>query len=80
MTTVMTQIINEKLIEDVKGSIREIDRELLVKLTDEMRPADLADLIEHLDTDERLFIFELFEPEEPERCWWRSNPLFRNTF
>ncbi|MBL7174888.1 MAG: magnesium transporter [Desulfobacteraceae bacterium] len=61
--TVMTQVINEKLIEDVKGSIREKDREFLMKLTDEMRPADLADLIEHLDTDERLFVFKLFEPE-----------------
>jgi magnesium transporter len=34
-----------------------------MKAIDEMRPADVADLIEHLEPDERLYIFELLEPE-----------------
>ena len=59
----MTQIISEKLIEDVKGSIREKNQQFLKKLIDEMRPADLADLVEHLDQDERLHIFDFL-------CWW----------
>ncbi|MDY7037827.1 MAG: magnesium transporter [Thermodesulfobacteriota bacterium] len=58
----MTQIINEKLLEDVKAFIKENNRLSLVKLIDEMRPADVADLIEHLNPEERLFIFELLEP------------------
>ena len=58
----MTQIISEKLLEDVKAFIKENNRPSLVKLIDEMRPADVADLIEHLNPDERLFIFELLEP------------------
>jgi magnesium transporter len=59
----MTQIITEKFIEDVKGSIREKSQQFLKKLIDEMRPADLADLIEHLDREERLHIFEFLEPK-----------------
>ncbi|NNG07512.1 MAG: magnesium transporter [Desulfobacteraceae bacterium] len=59
----MTQIITEKFIEDVKGSIREKSQQFLKKLIDEMRPADLADLLEHLDREERLHIFEFLEPK-----------------
>ena len=59
----MTEIISEKLVEDVKDSIKQKDRQFLAKLIDEMRPADLADLIEHLDSDERLYIFDFLEPK-----------------
>jgi magnesium transporter len=58
-----TEAINEKLIEEVKGYIRQENRSLLENFIDNMRPADLADLIEHLEPDERLFIFKLLEPE-----------------
>ena len=60
---IMTQIISEKLIEDVKGSIREKNQQFLKRLIDEMRPADLADLVEHLDQEERLHIFDFLEPK-----------------
>jgi magnesium transporter len=59
----MTQIISEKLIEDVKGSIQQKNQQFLRKLIDEMRPADLADLIEHLDQEERLHLFDFLEPK-----------------
>jgi magnesium transporter len=59
----MTQIISEKLIEDVKGSIQQKNQQFLKKLIDEMRPADLADLIEHLDQEERLHLFDFLEPK-----------------
>jgi magnesium transporter len=59
----MTQIISEKLIQDVKDSIRENNQQFLKKLIDELRPADLADLIEHLDREERLHIFDFLEPK-----------------
>jgi len=59
----MTEIISERLIEDVKASIKNKDRRYLRNLIDEMRPADAADLIEHLDGEERLYLFELLEPE-----------------
>jgi magnesium transporter len=60
---VMSQIISEKLIEDVKGSIEERNQQFLRKLIDGMRPADLADLIEHLDHEQRLYLFEFLEPK-----------------
>ncbi|MBN1830476.1 MAG: magnesium transporter, partial [Deltaproteobacteria bacterium] len=59
----MTQIVDGKLVEDVKEAIKEKKRDFLVKLIDEMRPADLADLMEHLNSDERLYFFEFMEPK-----------------
>ncbi|MFC1822205.1 magnesium transporter [Thermodesulfobacteriota bacterium] len=64
MTTTDIQVINEKLIEEVKKSIGDGNKFHLMKLIDDMRPADVADLIEHLNSDERLFILDLLEPED----------------
>jgi len=55
--------ISEKLVEDVKGLVQEENRTALRGIVDGMRAADVADLLEHLDDEERLFVFELFEPE-----------------
>ena len=46
-----TEAINERLIEEVKDYIEQENRLLLENLIDEMRPADVADLIEHLEPD-----------------------------
>jgi magnesium transporter len=59
----MAQLLSEELISLVRTLVREKNQESLKKLLDEMRAADVADLIEHLDQDERLFIFELLKPE-----------------
>jgi magnesium transporter len=56
------RIIDGKLIEQVKSLFEAGDRDTLKRLVDEMRAADLADLIEHLRPEERLFIFGLLEP------------------
>jgi magnesium transporter len=63
LTTMTDQVLDEKMIEEVKTSINEKDAGFLKDLIDQMRPADLADLIEHLDPEERLSIFEMLEPE-----------------
>lgn len=55
--------ISERLIDEVKVFIEQGDEESLDRLLEEMMPADVADLIEHLDSDERLFIFKALEPE-----------------
>ncbi len=55
--------VSEDLIRDVKLLIEKGDEEALASLIDELRPADVADLIEHLDHDERLFVFKILEPE-----------------
>jgi magnesium transporter len=59
----MSQLLSEELILLVKTLTKEKNQESLRKLLDDMRPADVADLIEHLDQDERLFIFDLLKPE-----------------
>ena len=63
MAPVQSQIIDEKMIEDVKASIKEKNSRFLAKLIEELRAADLADLIEHLDPGERLYLFEMLEPQ-----------------
>ena len=55
--------LSEKLIEKAKDYIQTENRQLLKKLIEDMRPADVADLIEHLRSDERLYVFEILEPE-----------------
>jgi len=58
-----TRTLDENLIEEVKTLIRQEEGQGLKALIDDARPADVADLIEHLDSDERLFVFKLLEPE-----------------
>ncbi|MEJ2724504.1 MAG: magnesium transporter [Deltaproteobacteria bacterium] len=59
----VTPVLNEALIEEVKASIRNKRERSLKALIDAMRPADVADLVEHLDNEERLWILDLLNPE-----------------
>ena len=59
----MTQPINEKLIDKVQGTIQKGDQTSLRRLIDPMRAADVADLVEHLNPEERIYLFESLEPE-----------------
>ncbi len=63
MGAAVPQPIDERLLNTVKSLVAQGDEETLRKLIDEMRPADLADLIEHLDQEERLFVFNILEPQ-----------------
>ena len=63
MAAFKTIAIDGKLIEEVKHLAEQGNHQGLKKLIDDMRAADLADLIEHLDPEERLFIFNLLEPD-----------------
>jgi len=64
LAKIKRHIISKKMIKDVKASIEGKQSQSLLKLVDEMRPADLADLIEHLDSEERLYLFEMLEPDD----------------
>ncbi|MCP4669429.1 MAG: hypothetical protein GY849_24110, partial [Deltaproteobacteria bacterium] len=59
MPSFKNKTISERLIEEVKGFIGQANQASLKRLIDDTRPADLADLIEHLNPQERLFIFKL---------------------
>ena len=63
MVILKTGVLDEGLIHDVKTLIEGHDSQGLRRLIDDARPADVADLIEHLNPDERLFVFKLLEPE-----------------
>jgi len=55
--------INKELIETIKGFIHRNNTEALAKFFNKLRPADVADVIEHLVHDERLFIFNILTSE-----------------
>ncbi len=63
MSVLKTRNIDGELVDEVKRLIQERNSKALKTLINEIRAADVADLIEHLASDERLFIFELLEPE-----------------
>ncbi|MCP4579441.1 MAG: magnesium transporter [Deltaproteobacteria bacterium] len=63
MTAFKTRAIEARLIDEVKSLVEQGKLDTLKKLIAEMRPADVADLIEHLAADERIPIFQLLEPE-----------------
>jgi magnesium transporter len=73
----MPYVIDEKLVKDVKDSIKGQDEPFLKHLMDEMRPADLADLIEHLDPEERVCVFDLIEPEGAGEVLVEMEPPFQ---
>lgn len=56
-------ILSDKLIDQVKEYIKIDNKQLLTALIEDMRAADVADLIEHLKADERIYLFDLLEPE-----------------
>ncbi|MBW1779569.1 MAG: magnesium transporter [Deltaproteobacteria bacterium] len=64
MTIFEARTVNGKLLEEVKDLIDQQNRVALKKLIHTMRPADVADLIEHSGKDEGLLIFRLLGPEE----------------
>ncbi|MCP4681571.1 MAG: magnesium transporter [Desulfobacterales bacterium] len=63
MAPFKTKTIDGKLVEEVRDIIEREDHPALQKLIDEMRAADMADLIEYLHPDERLVIFNSLESE-----------------
>ena len=63
MTAFKTRAIEARLIDEVKSLVEQGKLDTLKKLIVEMRPADVADLIEHLAADERIPIFQLLGPE-----------------
>jgi len=63
LTAFKTRALEARLIDEVKSLVEQEKLNTLKKLIAEMRPADVADLIEHLAADERIPIFQLLEPD-----------------
>ncbi len=63
MAGFQTTVVDGKLIEEVNHLIKEGNSQALKVFIEEMKGADVADLIEHLDREGRLFIINLLEPE-----------------
>ncbi len=64
MTVLKSINIEARLIDEVKGLIEQEKIDALKKLVEGMRPADVADLIEHLGVDQRIILFQLLVPED----------------
>ncbi|HUV58755.1 MAG TPA: magnesium transporter [Desulfatiglandales bacterium] len=59
----MTQIDYKNLLDTIRNMIQEQAYSDMERLIEELHPADLADLVEHLDSDEMLAVFTLLTPE-----------------
>jgi magnesium transporter len=59
----MTQSDYKNLLDTIRNMIQEQAYSDMERLTEELHPADLADLVEHLESDEILAVFKLFTPE-----------------
>ncbi|NVL93296.1 MAG: magnesium transporter, partial [Desulfobacterales bacterium] len=59
----MTQTDYDILLDSIRNMIQEKAYPDLERLLIEPHPADLADLIEHLDSEERLSVFKLLSSD-----------------
>jgi len=59
----MTQIDYKNLLDTIRNMIQEQAYSDMERLIEELHPADLADLVEHLESDEMLAVFTLLTPE-----------------
>ncbi len=59
----MTQIDYKNLLDNIRNMIQEQAYSDMERLIEELHPADLADLVEHLESDEILAVFKLLTPE-----------------
>jgi len=59
----MTQTDYKILLDNIRNMIQEQAYQDLQGLLSELHPADLADLVEHLESDERLKVINLLTPE-----------------
>jgi magnesium transporter len=59
----MNQPDYETLLDSIRSRIEEKAYPDLERLITEIHPADIADLLEHLEDDERLSVFKLLTPE-----------------
>jgi magnesium transporter len=59
----MTQSDYKNLLDNIRNMIQEQAYSDMERLIEELHPADLADLVEHLESDEMLAVFTLLTPE-----------------
>jgi len=59
----MTQTDYKILLDNIRNMIQEQAYSDMERLIEELHPADLADLVEHLESDEMLAVFTLLTPE-----------------
>ncbi|HDH87819.1 MAG: magnesium transporter [Deltaproteobacteria bacterium] len=70
----MTQTDYKVLLDNIRNMIQEQTYQDLQGLLSELHPADLADLVEHLDSDERLKVINLLTPERAGEVLIETSP------
>jgi magnesium transporter len=59
----MTEVDYKNLLDNIRNMIQEKTYSDMEKLIEELHPADLADIVEHLESDEILAVFTRLMPE-----------------
>jgi magnesium transporter len=70
----MTQADHSTLLDTIESMIEEKAFPELEKLLHSLHPADLADLLEHLESEERLSVFALLTPESASEVLTQISP------
>ncbi len=55
--------IDDSFIEDIKSLIETKSSESLLNILMDLHPADISEIINHLNDEDALFVFNLFDPE-----------------
>ncbi len=69
--------IDKSLVKKIRGLIRKKDENALSAFLDELLPADIADVIEHLEPNERFFTFNALSAEQAAKILVEIEPPVR---
>jgi len=69
--------VDEELMQDIRELVRERALPVLWNIIIDLHPADIADIIDHLENDERQFVFNLLEVSVASEVLLELDPAVR---
>ena len=64
--------LSEELVSQIEGLIKADNKEDVSKLVEPLHSADIAEIMNELDTKEAQFLFLLLDKRKPEMFWQKS--------
>lgn len=76
---VRTIEVDDELMQDITELVRERARTVLLNILADLHPADIADILERLDLDDRLMLFELLDAQTGSEVLLELHPEVRQS-
>lgn len=76
---VRTIEVDDELMQDITELVRERARTVLLNILADLHPADIADILERLDLDDRLMLFELLDAQAGSEVLLELHPEVRQS-